>query len=207
MIEKRELRAQMLERRRATAPEALAELSRLAQANLMAQAAWRAASGVALYQATKNEVDTGLLLRAALESGKKVFLPRVRKGERGAMDFVRCRGGHELVCGAYDIMEPAPQLPACVFASPAECPPDAESIYASPALFIIPGVAFDRHGRRLGFGGGYYDRFLTSPVLRGHSLFVGLAYSFQVVDELPAESWDQPMQALCTDAGYLEFRS
>lgn len=204
---KRELRAMMLGKRRGMPPDALAELSRLAQLRLLEQPVWRNASGVALYQATQNEAATGMLLAAALDSGKKVFLPRVRQGERGVMDFARCRGENELVCGAYRILEPAPDLPPCVFTAPAECPAqDRPDLSAAPDLFLIPGVAFDRHGHRLGFGGGYYDRFLSSPLLRAHSLFVGFAYSFQVVDCLPAEIWDQPVHALCTDAGYEKFR-
>lgn len=203
--EKYELRALMLEKRRSMPAETLARLSRRAQLNLLSQPVWRDASGVALYQAFRNEVDTAMLLNSALEAAKDVFLPRVRRGEAGAMDFVRCRGAHELACGAYNIMEPAPELPACVFTASDAEPCHEDRTFAAPDLFIIPGVAFDRKGRRLGFGGGYYDRFLSSPLLRARSLFVGLAYSFQVVDSLPAESWDEPMNALCTDAGYQEF--
>lgn len=201
---KRELRALMLSGRQALPPGRRAELSRLAQERLLEQPVWRAASGVALYMPTRYEADTALLLAAARRAGKEVFLPRVLQGQPGMMDFARCRGEHELVCGAYGIMEPDPSLPACAFVTPAEGPPEGPAL--APELFVIPGVAFDRVGRRLGYGGGYYDRFLSSPLLRAGGRFVGLAYGFQVVDELPAEPWDQPVDALCTDSGYMEFR-
>lgn len=201
---KRELRARMLAARRALPPLRRAELSRLAQERLLEQPAWREALGVALYMPTQNEADTAMLLAAARRAGKEVFLPRVLRGDPGVMEFARCRSERDLVCGAYGIMEPDPRLPACVFVAPADCPPEGPAV--APDLFVIPGVAFDRAGRRLGYGGGYYDRFLSSPLLRASGRFVGLAYDFQVADELPAEPWDQPVDALCTDSGYMEFR-
>ena len=206
-LSKRELRGLMLGRRRAAPPEFLAALSELAQGNLLRQEAWKRARSVALYQATQNEVETGLLLGAAALDSKSVFLPRVRQGSKGEMDFALCRGPQDLVRGAYKILEPAPSIPACLFSPPDECKPGDLIQLPPPDLFIIPGVAFDLLGRRLGFGGGYYDRFLASPLLREHSLFVGLAYSFQVVEALAADSWDQPVDALCTDAYYTLFRS
>lgn len=205
-MSKGELRSLMLGRRRAAQPELLAELSALAQGNLLQQNAWKAARSVALYKATQNEVDTEALLAAARRECKTVFLPRVRKGCKGEMDFTVCHGPEDLVRGAYNILEPAPSIPACIFSPASECQPGDLVKVPPPDLFIIPGVAFDKQGRRLGFGGGYYDRFLASQVLREYCLFVGLAYSFQIVESLPAESWDQPVGALCTDSGFELFR-
>jgi 5-formyltetrahydrofolate cyclo-ligase len=148
-----------------------------------------------------------MLLDAAGHACKTVFLPRVRKGAKGEMDFAICRGMQDLACGAYNLLEPAPSIPACVFALEADCRAQDHTKVPPPDIFVIPGVAFDRQGQRLGFGGGYYDRFLASPLLREHSLFVGLAYSFQVLDRLMSESWDQPVDALCTDEGFELFRS
>ncbi len=72
----------------------------------------------------------------------------------------------------------------------------------APDLFLIPGVGFDMRGRRLGFGGGYYDRFLSARSCRAHSFFLAPAYAFQVVDEVPAGDWDMPVQALCTENAF-----
>lgn len=198
----------MLGHRKAFAPEALAALSLLAQRHLLRQEAWKNAERVALYKSTQNEVDTELLLDSAWIACKKVFLPRVRRGEKGLMDFAMCRNTHELVCGAYNIWEPSPELcPPCTFAPKEECPPGSDTVLPPPNIFIMPGLAFDRSGRRLGFGGGYYDRFLSNPRLRERSFFIGLAYNFQVLESLEraVEEWDQPVDALCTDAGYMEF--
>lgn len=205
---KQELRTFMLGHRKSFAPEALAALSILAQRQLLSQEAWKKAKSVALYKPTQNEVDTELLLDTAGIECKKVFLPRVRKGEKGLMDFAVCRGPQELVRGAYNILEPDPALcPACTFAPEAECPQGSDTVLPPPDIFIIPGLAFDKSGRRLGFGGGYYDRFLVNPLLRERSFFIGFAYSFQVLESLDraVEEWDQPVHALCTDSGYMEF--
>jgi 5-formyltetrahydrofolate cyclo-ligase len=66
-------------------------------------------------------------------------------------------------------------------------------------LLVVPGVAFDRRGIRLGRGAGCYDRFL--PTIPPPAALVGLAWSWQVVDELPADRWDVPVDAVVTEEG------
>lgn len=206
-LSKKELRRMMLGLRKGISFEALRALSRLAQKNLMRQEVWKQAKSVALYKPVRNEVDTEFLLDTAGLQCKTVYLPRIRPGEKGMMDFVLCRGPQEIVEGAFGIPEPDSCLPACVFSEPENCLAEDNRILAPPPdIFIVPGVAFDRAGQRLGFGGGYYDRFLSSALLQRHSYFIGLAYNFQVVEALPAEEWDQPVNALCTDVDYYEFK-
>lgn len=207
-LRKKELRSKMLNMRRGTSPEKLAGFSLNLQRRLMKENIWQQAASVALYIATQNEADTALLLEQAWNEGKTVYLPRVVKEEAGKMHFARCSGFFELERGTYGIMEPAPgSCPPCEFtlaleetASRAAAGSVANSIIAHPPdLFIIPGVAFDRKGNRLGFGGGYYDRFLSGAACREHSFFVALAYDFQIVESVPAGEWDQPVQAICTE--------
>ena len=81
-------------------------------------------------------------------------------------------------------------------AAPDDSPP------AAPDIIIVPGVAFDANGTRLGMGGGYYDRLLALPRY-ADSLRLGLAYSFQLVDSLPRQTWDVPVHAVCTELGIL----
>lgn len=71
-----------------------------------------------------------------------------------------------------------------------------------PDLIVVPGVAFDRHGYRLGMGGGYYDRLFARPEYT-RSTRIGLAFGFQLVDFLPGEDWDLPIHALSTERGLL----
>lgn len=210
----------MLARRAALSPDEAARLGRAAQEALLASPAWRSARQVLLYMAVRNETGTARLLQAAWASGKLVLLPRCMlsapptvlsganrsgHGESGPAAFgggargcdnvmclAPCAGAADLRPGPYGIAEP----------DPARCPAidlDAEPGFALD-LAVIPGVAFDRRGNRLGHGAGYYDRFLAHPALSRTAL-AGLAYSFQIVAELPAAPWDCPVHALCSEEG------
>ncbi|WP_320171650.1 5-formyltetrahydrofolate cyclo-ligase [Maridesulfovibrio sp.] len=146
---------------------------------------WRKAQEVLLYWPIRNEVDVRPLLREAWDSGKKLFMPCCRRNEPGIMDFGVVRAEKDMVGGSFGIMEPCRSR--CEF-------PDA----VNPDLIIVPGVGFDRTGYRIGFGGGYYDRFLARPQKDGF-LAVGVCYSFQIVDGFPHEPWDRPVGLICTD--------
>lgn len=158
---------------------------------------WQQAARVALYVALPEEVHTGYLLADAWQRRVRVYLPRVRL-ERGLMDFVPCSRVGDMAAGPYKMLEPHAGLLG--MAPPVLAHPDF-----CPDVLILPGVAFDRAGQpRLGFGGGYYDRFLAAFGARGSGrrpLLVGLCYAFQVVDALPSQDWDRPVDCLCTEEG------
>jgi 5-formyltetrahydrofolate cyclo-ligase len=158
-------------------------LSARLQDRLLASPAWRQSATVLLYRAVRGEADTRLLARDAWDSGKRVFLPRCRPGLKGQMDMLACAGPHELVLSAQGIPEPPASAPAL------EEQPDG------PVLIVTPGLGFDRHGHRLGYGGGYYDRLLATC----SGVSVGLAFRCQIVDNLPHDPWDIPVNALCTE--------
>lgn len=185
-MDKAGLRKAMRLRRGTLTAEAAREWSRAAQEAVLADAAWRGASCVALYAAVRGEADTTLLLADAWERGKRVLLPRVAAGVAGMMDFVPCEQGQALETGCFGIPQPCGTM-------------RAETLQI-PDLVIVPGVAFDREGRRVGSGGGYYDRMLGRPDMRD-AVRIGLAYAFQLVDRIPAEAWDAPMHALATEEG------
>ncbi|MDR2503717.1 MAG: 5-formyltetrahydrofolate cyclo-ligase [Deltaproteobacteria bacterium] len=202
------LRACMRARRRALPEEEAARLSVLLQRRVLDLVLWRQARGVGLYVSARGEAGTDLLLEAAWTEGKKVFLPRVIPDRVGEMVWAGCRGREQLKLGAYGLWEPDPaQCPPALFTNEAgqgevERPPAASAALPWPELFLLPGLAFDRQGRRLGQGGGYYDRFLAGAKPAG-VFTVGLAYTFQLVDALPAAHWDQPVQAVCTENGFI----
>lgn len=170
---------------RRSQPAGLARARSLeAQERLMADDIWKKARCVALYCAMRTELDTRLLMARALAQGKRLFLPRVVAGVKGAMEFVPVDSVDRLVRSSMGILEPPKELPGFSgFAT------------FAPQLVVVPGVAFDIRGGRLGFGGGYYDRFLQDATCPR----VGLCFAFQVVRSLPAESWDVPMTHLCTE--------
>jgi 5-formyltetrahydrofolate cyclo-ligase len=128
------------------------------------------------------------LMEQAWKSGRTVYLPRVRRREPGVMDFVPCESLTELVPAAFGLREPPENLPG--FGAE-----EAGKTFA-PDILVVPGLAFDKRGMRLGFGGGYYDRFLRRLT---DCRCVGICFEFQFVEILPAEAWDQPVHCVCTD--------
>ncbi|MDR2076910.1 MAG: 5-formyltetrahydrofolate cyclo-ligase [Desulfovibrio sp.] len=184
---KASLRQAMIRRRKALSAEERQALSLAAQQHVLDSPLWRNARCVALYAALAGETDTSALLENAWAGGRTVLLPLCSVKERGRMDFCACPGKHALRPGFAGIPEPDPAL------APAAPPPD---------LLVVPGLAFDCRGFRLGMGGGYYDRFFLRSPLPG-AVRLGLAFSFQVLDALPREAWDRPVHALGTEKGLL----
>ena len=182
------LRAQRLTL--ASGPEGK-ERSRRMQERLLVSDLWSKCRRVLAYVAVKGEADTGLILKSALHSGRELFLPRCRvKGEEGwpgAMDFFACSALGALKTSAFGIPEPVPG-PESRLLMP-------EVLQEPDTLIIVPALAFDRSGYRLGYGGGYYDRMLASSTCP----CVGLAFHELLVDTLPREAWDRPVSAICTE--------
>lgn len=187
--EKCALRQAMLQRRRTQPPTQATALGVCAQRALLASPAWREAGCVALYVAVRGELPTRLLLDDAWARGVTVLLPRCKADAPGLMDFVVCHGPQELAPGAHGIAEPLPSLPVA----------DMPRLPPGPGLVLVPGVAFDKQGARLGMGGGYYDRILER--LPTSWRCVGLCFGWQVLERLPRDPWDKPVDALCTEQG------
>ena len=190
MNTKSALRTELRTRRLALASGPEGELrSRLMQERLLASPLWRDCRRVAAYMAVKGEAGTPLLLDEARRTGRALFLPRCRRqgeeGWPGGMDFLLCEAGTPLMPSRFGIPEPPPEAPAL---SPAE-------LAAPDTLLIVPALAFDREGFRLGYGGGYYDRVLA----RAACPSVGLAFHSLLLPQLPREPWDQAVRAVCTE--------
>ncbi|WP_304084599.1 5-formyltetrahydrofolate cyclo-ligase [Maridesulfovibrio ferrireducens] len=184
-LDKNEIRRSLQVQRERLSKSEVESMSREIVFSVLSLAEWKKAKEVLLYWPIKNEVDVIPLFHDALESGKKIFLPCCRKNEPGIMDFGVVRAEADLLHGSFGIKEPCRSK--CEF-------PDV----VSPDIMIIPGVGFDRRGYRIGFGGGYYDRFLARPQ-KSVFLAVGVCYYFQIIDEIAVEAWDKPVQSICTD--------
>ncbi len=151
---------------------------------------FRAADPIFLYVAIGLEVATAAVAEAAWQAGKTVLVPRV-DWTRRQMDAIPCRSLSEgLVEGRYGLLEPAEGEPVA-----------PETI----ELILVPGLAFDRRGRRLGRGGGFYDRFLAQPGCTARRL--GVAYHQQLTEAIPTDAHDQPVDLLVTDRTILRFQT
>lgn len=178
---KSDLRTRMRSLLRKLTPAERAARSTAAAKHLVASAAWRDARVVLVFLSLPSEVDTTALVEAAWGSGKRVLAPRVDVASTTLVP-VAIRSWSDCLPGFKGILEPTASGAVPV-----------ESI----DLVLVPGLAFDLQGRRLGRGGGYYDRFLARPGLA--ALTCGLGFESQVLDQVPSEAHDRRVDALATD--------
>lgn len=184
-IDKKKLRKRIMDKRSALPPEAILEGSVGALEMVRSLLEWKDAAEVLIYWPIRGELDVRPLTRELWDRGARVLMPRCRPDTYGEMDIACAACEDDLTEGAFSIMEPDSKT----------CPP-VDS--CCPDLALIPGVCFDRRGFRLGFGGGYYDRLLGTGAMK-NTLKIGLGYTFQLVDELPTQPWDMPVDIICTE--------
>ena len=175
------LRSQMRSARRALSHAERARAAELVVHRLCGLSIVRRAPAVALYRAFDGELDPGALARWVTERGRRVLYPR--HAPRAPLEFVEPTG--------WRTPEVGPPIPE---GAPIEL--TAEDVV------LVPGVAFDADGFRLGLGGGHYDR--TLPGLSAPA--IGLAFDFQCVPALPRETWDWPVSLVVTDRTLLACR-
>jgi 5-formyltetrahydrofolate cyclo-ligase len=139
------------------------------------------------------EVDLAAFIAEQLKDGRKVYLPRVL--DAGEMEFIRIseEWGSELTPGHRGILEPR-EGSGEVFR------PDTPDTVA----VLVPGLAFDKSGSRLGRGGGFYDRFLSRADLQGATK-IGVCWSMQLVHDTPTDHHDVAMDWLCHERGSLRI--
>lgn len=147
---------------------------------------------IALYHAFNGEVDLSDLWPALLNMGHQVFLPVINQ-QTQTMTFNAWQETTVLSASSYGILEPE--------SSPA--------ILATELDFVLmPLLAFDQNGRRLGMGGGFYDRCFAFKLKPGRNqpLLIGVAHQFQRVACLNAQSWDVPLDAVVSEQAFINFK-
>ena len=161
-------------------PRAVEKKSELVYYRLRHLPEYQLAQCIACYVSIKNEVSTQAFIQKALGEGKQVGVP-VTKPD-GVMDFQAITGINDLQPVHFGLLEPVA---------------DSQKVISLETfdLVIVPGIAFDRWGHRIGSGGGYYDRFLEQT----EAIRTGLAYAFQVVDEVSVEPHDLKMDMIVTE--------
>jgi 5-formyltetrahydrofolate cyclo-ligase len=181
VILRRESRIRLRERAKSARPD---EAGERAQENFLREFPPRAGGTAALYCAMAGEVPTERIRRAYLAAGAQLFYPRVTG--QGTLAFYPHHEGDGWETGPHGI--PEPPIPAGV-----------EPKLSGWDIVVVPGLAFDRRGNRLGHGFGYYDRFLGG--LPEGVPRVGLAWAGQLVPGVPVDAWDVPVHALVTEDG------
>lgn len=181
---KQEIRNRMRARRVTVDAASRRAASQSIAATLLARAEFRRAQEVACFLSLPQEIETDDLLAACHAQGKQVCVP-VWDARLRTYVLARLAPDARRIAGPHDVPEPMSWTPV-----------DPQTV----DLAIVPGMAFDRHGGRLGYGKGYYDRILAE--CRPDCRKIGVGYAWQVVDgDLPLASHDVRMDLLVTDAG------
>ncbi|MCK4326794.1 5-formyltetrahydrofolate cyclo-ligase [bacterium] len=187
-VEKNRLRKEMLGRRSSLSLQAVIEKSNLIRKNLFALPQFGVAKVVMFYVAKDNEVRTGEMIKESLRMGKTVAVPITRVKERNLVPSLLTDYDLELAPGTYQILEPKEEYIRPIL------PQEID-------LVIVPAVAFDHRGSRLGFGGGFYDNFLRQVPPK--TIRIGLAFQLQMVEGLPSQEKDEGVNIIVTEEGVL----
>lgn len=184
------LRKQTLAARDQLAPDIRREKSDRIVALLTAHPVFAAAKHLFIYVDFCSEVETRTLIGYSIAIGKTVSVPRVLCKESRLIAVPIRDPANQLEPGCFGILEPEKMLAAA----------DPATIDAA----LIPGSVFDQTGGRFGYGGGFYDRFLSRDAPQAFR--IGLAYTLQLIDRVPTEAHDQLMDILVTEEQIYDCR-
>jgi 5-formyltetrahydrofolate cyclo-ligase len=175
------LRHDMTERRRDAAARAVPNAAEIARDNFLASIPLPSGATVSAFWPLPDEFDTRPIMFALHEAGHPIGLPVVEK--RGLpLRFRVWEPGMPLVRGNFNVETPSKDQPECV-----------------PEILIVPLLAFDREGYRLGYGGGFYDRTIAGLRAMGPTIAVGYAYAGQEIDAVPHDGTDAQLDWVVTE--------
>lgn len=177
MMEKKDIRKTILQSRQALSKEEVYQKSNLIFQTLKECSEYRNAELLYLYMDFKNEVMTRDIIEDAYKLGKKIAIPKIEENE---MHFYYLEQMEDAKTGYFGIREPK----------------SLERVTDSQGIMITPGIAFDLQGYRIGYGKGFYDRYLhTNPV----SKKIAIAFEVQIVEAIPYDTHDIPMNIIITE--------
>lgn len=181
--QKRRLRGELLRRRRAVDPAEREAAGAAVARSLLAMPQIGRARRIALYAALPDELPTRPIFEALERLGRPRLFPRIAGSAGDRLEFAPVDAWDELLPGPLGVLAP-PARRAALSLGPED-------------VALVPGVAFDREGRRLGRGGGHYDRAFAA----GGAFLVGIAFELQWVPRVPCDSRDRSMDAIVTERG------
>lgn len=168
-------------------PSQKQNLDKILQENFIISDFYKDSELLLAFVSKKIEVSTELIIKTALNDGKRLALPRCK--EENQMDFYYVEDTSQLIKGSYDLLEP--DIEKCSIVS-----------NFANSVCLVPGLVFDREGYRLGFGKGYYDRFL----LEFNGITVGICYGKCIENKLPRGYYDRPVNAVITEKYTIDLR-
>jgi 5-formyltetrahydrofolate cyclo-ligase len=187
--DKAAIRRALLTRRRALTSDETRARGKAIEERLETLPEYAAAETVFIYVSSKdNEVGTHGLIEGALARGRPVAVPIAES--RGRLLWSRLDAFDELAAGRFGILEPLPEFRRTVL-------PNASDIV------VVPGIGFTPEGNRIGYGGGYFDRFLAGFT----GVSAALAYSMQIVPSVPEEPHDVPVDIVVTESDVFRRRA
>ncbi|EOV9526319.1 5-formyltetrahydrofolate cyclo-ligase [Bacillus cytotoxicus] len=179
--EKIQLRKRMLKHMHSMTQEQRKALSEQIADSLYEQREWKEAETIGITLSMDHEVNTYVIIEKAWQEGKKVVVPKCNRKTR-TMTFREIMNWDQLETVYMNLREPIPTVTKEVKVNEID-------------LLFVPGIAYTRRGERIGYGGGYYDRYLATY----EGARVSLAFDFQIVDDIPIEPFDQNVEKIITE--------
>ncbi|MBF0515509.1 MAG: 5-formyltetrahydrofolate cyclo-ligase [Nitrospirae bacterium] len=189
---KASLRAEAIAARDSISPDIKKIKDSAIKKNLFQTGEFINSNSVMFFASVRSEPDTLTMITVALTMNKTVVLPRVDLKTRQLQPYV-VADVSELIPGYMNILEPHPQRSKPV------------SI-AAIDMIVMPGLAFDKSGGRLGYGGGYYDRFIGTADNTQHPVLAAIAYAQQIVERVPVMNYDVLVDMIVTELGVFDCR-
>lgn len=183
-MNKKELRKDILKERDSLEDKFKKSMDKSIQDKLFSSEYYKKAEKIFIYISYGSEIDTKSIINRSLSEGKKIYVPRTIFNDK-IMDAVEIKSLDNLIEDRYGILEPSFEEE--------KIDPDQLD------LIIVPGTAFDNNGGRMGYGAGYYDRYFKKITNKSKNIKLALAYDFQILDCVPMEEHDVPMDIIYTD--------
>ncbi len=188
---KQPLKSEIFEKRNSLSKEEIKEKSDKIKDNLFSLKEFEEAKNIMFYVSANSESDTQEIIKELLNNKEKtIVVPYTIKGDF-KLYISELKDFNELEPKTFEILEPKE-------------PYTREFNTDKLDLVIVPGIAFDKKGHRIGYGYGYYDRFLKT--IRKDAVKIGLAFDFQLIEKIPEEEHDVPMDIVVTDKEVFDIR-
>lgn len=179
-MNKEKLRSEMIEKRKKLSSDEKALKDKILREKLFATEEYQNAKTIFVYVNMKDEISTKEIIERALKDNKRVAVPKILKNPK-RMEALEIKSIDELTCtGSFGILEPNE---------------DVENLNLKIDLTIVPGLAFDKECSRVGYGGGFYDKFFE---MYDKSEKIALCYSFQVVTHIDFKEYDKKVDMIIT---------